>query len=240
MLASVRFAVIVAVLANVVVGQTINIPTSVQVCEPQQLAIKGGSPPYDVAVLPGGATGGATLARFDKIDAPGIVTWTPDVAAGQNITFAVRDSTGAEGFSPAIPVVEGTSTDCLESAVDANSASQAPESTSSASFDSLSLSSLLASLTAFVPPIPTTPTTPLVDFVTSSPSRSVPYPSDPVTRLAEIETTSPTQTTRAPAATTEASTSTASSQGSAKDSTARTDADGTTSSGSTKSIHHAS
>ncbi|GAA5861530.1 hypothetical protein JCM8547_008062 [Rhodosporidiobolus lusitaniae] len=92
---------------------TINSPASVTECLPQQLTVSGGEPPYTIQVLPGGATGGEPLETLPTVEEEGSVRWVCDIAAGQNITFAVRDNSGVVNFSSEVPVLEGTSTDCI-------------------------------------------------------------------------------------------------------------------------------
>ncbi|GAA6014402.1 hypothetical protein JCM11491_007041 [Sporobolomyces phaffii] len=164
---------LLSVLASVARGQTINSPASLEVCAPQQILVNGGTPPVVCAALPGGATGGQVLSRISTDAQQGSVTWTVDVPAGepplpssllstacQNVTLAVRDSTGATGYSSQIPVLAGVSDACLatDAAVSADATSR-PESSaapsslsSSASFDEASVSSLIDSLTRFTPP----------------------------------------------------------------------------------------
>ncbi|GAA5895212.1 hypothetical protein JCM6882_006616 [Rhodosporidiobolus microsporus] len=92
---------------------TISSPSSVTECLPQQLTISGGEPPYTITVLPGGATGGEPLETLPTLEEEGTVRWVADIPAGQDITFAVRDNTGAVNFSAQVPVLAGSSTDCL-------------------------------------------------------------------------------------------------------------------------------
>ncbi|GAA5827458.1 hypothetical protein JCM5353_002108 [Sporobolomyces roseus] len=145
-------------------AQTINSPTSLTECAPQVLQIEGGTPPYDIAALEGGETGGVPLSRIDREAQVGSITWIVDVPAGSNVTLAVRDSTGATGYSEPISVIPGTSTDCLNttSSDATDSATVTDDSaspSSSASFDPQSISSLIDSLTGFTAPIPTSTTT---------------------------------------------------------------------------------
>ncbi|GAA5895232.1 hypothetical protein JCM6882_006622 [Rhodosporidiobolus microsporus] len=92
---------------------TISSPASVTECLPQQLTISGGEPPYTITVLPGGSTGGEPLETLPTLEEAGTVRWVADIPAGQDITFAVRDNTGAVNFSAQVPVLAGSSTDCL-------------------------------------------------------------------------------------------------------------------------------
>ncbi|GAA5944672.1 uncharacterized protein JCM15063_000828 [Sporobolomyces koalae] len=165
---------VLAVLGPLVLAQQINSPASLTVCAPQQLIINGGTAPYDVAALPGGATGGVPLARINPNAQEGTMTWVVNVPSGQNVTLAVRasdladtsgetDATGATGYSAPIPVIDGDSTACLNStsAIASQDASapvtpaSAPTS-SSASLNDLSISSILESLRNFTPPASST------------------------------------------------------------------------------------
>ncbi|GAA5880375.1 hypothetical protein JCM1840_006195 [Sporobolomyces johnsonii] len=92
-------------LASLAAAQNLTSPASVTECLPQQLEVSGGTPPYTVTILPGGQTGAAPLETLPTVEDPGSVTWLVDLPAGQKITFAVRDSTGAVGYSSEIPQV---------------------------------------------------------------------------------------------------------------------------------------
>ncbi|GAA6039690.1 hypothetical protein JCM8097_001353 [Rhodosporidiobolus ruineniae] len=117
------------VLTTGVHGQAqINSPASVTTCLPQQLTVSGGEAPYTIQVLPGGATGGQPLETLPQLDQAGSVRWVADVEPGQSITFAVRDNTGAVNFSAQVPVLAGSSTDCIGS--NASSGTGTPTTTS--------------------------------------------------------------------------------------------------------------
>ncbi|GAA6039697.1 hypothetical protein JCM8097_001358 [Rhodosporidiobolus ruineniae] len=92
---------------------TISSPASVTACLPQQLTVSGGEGPYTIQVLPGGSAGGEPLETLPQLDQAGSVRWVADVEPGQNVTFAVRDNTGAVNFSSEVPVLAGSSTDCI-------------------------------------------------------------------------------------------------------------------------------
>ncbi|GAA5837612.1 hypothetical protein JCM11251_002024 [Rhodosporidiobolus azoricus] len=120
---------------------TISSPASVTECLPQQLTVSGGEPPYTITVLPGGETGGPPLETLPTLEQAGTVRWMADIPAGpllssprfppsplledevlirvpetttgQDITFAVRDNTGAVNFSAQVPVLAGSSQDCI-------------------------------------------------------------------------------------------------------------------------------
>ncbi|GAA5933835.1 hypothetical protein JCM1841_001312 [Sporobolomyces salmonicolor] len=90
-------------LASFAAAQNITSPASVTECLPQQIEVSGGTPPYTVTVLPGAQIGATPLETLPTVEDPGSVTWLVDLPAGQNITFAVRDSTGALSYSSEIP-----------------------------------------------------------------------------------------------------------------------------------------
>ncbi|GAA5967540.1 hypothetical protein JCM21900_001194 [Sporobolomyces salmonicolor] len=90
-------------LASFAAAQNITSPASVTECLPQQIEVSGGTPPYTVTVLPGAQIGATPLETLPTVEEPGSVTWLVDLPAGQNITFAVRDSTGALSYSSEIP-----------------------------------------------------------------------------------------------------------------------------------------
>ncbi|GAA5861576.1 hypothetical protein JCM8547_008079 [Rhodosporidiobolus lusitaniae] len=125
---------------------TINSPASVTECLPQQLTVSGGEPPYTIQVLPGGATGGEPLETLPTVEEEGSVRWVADIAAGQNITFAVRDNSGVVNFSSEVPVLEGTSTDCIgQNSAAGGSATVTSGSATSSASDASSASSARSS-----------------------------------------------------------------------------------------------
>ncbi|GAA6021169.1 hypothetical protein JCM10207_008342 [Rhodosporidiobolus poonsookiae] len=127
-------------LASLTYGQaTISSPASVTQCLPQQLTVSGGEPPYTIDVLPGGSTGGQPLETLPTLNEAGTVRWVPTEPAGQTVTLAVRDNTGAVNFSSEIPILAGSDTSCATASGSASGGASSAASTSgSASSDSTS------------------------------------------------------------------------------------------------------
>ena len=53
------------------------------------------------------------LTLYLRIKFKGTYTWNVDLAAGSNITLAIRDNTGALNYASPLVVQPGTSTACL-------------------------------------------------------------------------------------------------------------------------------
>ncbi|GAA6057837.1 hypothetical protein JCM3770_000604 [Rhodotorula araucariae] len=94
-------------------AQQITSPPSLLQCLPASLTIQGGQAPYTVSVLPGGQVGAAPLETLPPVTAPGTVTWIVDLAEGTEVTFAVRDATGALGYSAPIRILPGSGDSCI-------------------------------------------------------------------------------------------------------------------------------
>ncbi|GAA5969826.1 hypothetical protein JCM21900_001009 [Sporobolomyces salmonicolor] len=168
-------------LASFAIAQTITSPASVTVCLPQQLTVSGGTPPYTITVLPGGQTGGVPLETLPTVNAPGSVTWLVDIPSGQNVTFSVRDSTGAQGFSAQIPVIAGTSTSCLgTNSAASRSATAAPLTSTGASAAASSASSSVG-----VPILPSR-NSHLTSSTTASTPASVTTSSSNIAKIAQV------------------------------------------------------
>ncbi|GAA6021156.1 hypothetical protein JCM10207_008337 [Rhodosporidiobolus poonsookiae] len=137
-------------LASITYGQaTISSPASVTQCLPQQLTVSGGQPPYTIDVLPGGSTGGQPLETLPTLNEAGTVRWVPTEPAGQTVTLAVRDNTGAVNFSSEIPILAGSDTSCATASGSASDSPSSAASTSgSASSDSTSASASSGSTSA--------------------------------------------------------------------------------------------
>ncbi|GAA5978957.1 hypothetical protein JCM11641_000107 [Rhodosporidiobolus odoratus] len=137
----ISFVALLLQISTVQAQATINSPASVTECLPQQLTVNGGEGPYTVQVLPGGSAGGTPLETFPTLDQAGSVRWVADLPAGQNITFSVRDNSGVLAFSAPVPILPGTSTDCLgQNASGGSATTDAASSTSSGAASASSLS----------------------------------------------------------------------------------------------------
>merc|ERR1711939_295205 len=122
-------------------GPITNAPLTVYTCQPAAITFSGGTAPYYISVLPGGATGGERLETFPTQSSSGRYTWNVDLAAGQNVTLAIVDSTGVSNFSGQIPILQGASTDCLSGGGSSGSTSAPSAPTSSMASSSMSSSS---------------------------------------------------------------------------------------------------
>merc|ERR1711939_749186 len=143
-------------------GPIINAPLTVYTCQPAAITFSGGTAPYYISVLPGGATGGERLETFPTQSSSGRYTWNVDLAAGQNVTLAIVDSTGVSNFSGQIPILQGASTDCLSgggssgstsapSAPTSSMASTSMASSSMGSSSAMSTSSMMSSSSSMMP-----------------------------------------------------------------------------------------
>lgn len=148
--------VALAVATAAVLGQQINTPASLTVCQPTLLSWSGGQAPYFLSVIPGGQASAAPLKDFDQ-QSDTSETWTVDIPAGTSITLKLTDSTGNTVYSSPVTISEGSSTSCLNAAGGASSAASGSASASSATG---AVSSAVASASSYVtwcgPPRPRT------------------------------------------------------------------------------------
>ncbi|CAD6564557.1 MAG: hypothetical protein CYPHOPRED_004069 [Cyphobasidiales sp. Tagirdzhanova-0007] len=84
-------------------------PPSLVQCQPTLVSWSGGTQPYYVAILPGGQASATALESFPEQTGDSY-TWTVDLAAGQEVTFRVTDSTGAINYSSQVMIYAGSST----------------------------------------------------------------------------------------------------------------------------------
>ncbi|GHJ87214.1 hypothetical protein NliqN6_3616 [Naganishia liquefaciens] len=122
--------VALAVAAASVLGQQINTPASLTVCQPTLLSWSGGQAPYFLSVIPGGQASAAALKDFGEQN-DNSETWTVDLAAGTSITLKLTDSTGNTVYSSPVTIGEGTSTSCLNAAGSSSAASGSSAASSS-------------------------------------------------------------------------------------------------------------
>ncbi|TFK72909.1 hypothetical protein BDN72DRAFT_835518 [Pluteus cervinus] len=133
-----------------VVALNVDTPTNMVQCQPILITYGGGQSPYFLSALPGGQPAAAPLKSWDGTDST-TRTFTVDIPAGTTVTFAVRDSTGAQAFSDIVTVRQGGTTDCSDStgnsSADNNSSSSTSDNSSTAS-NSFTTSSVTATSSA--------------------------------------------------------------------------------------------
>lgn len=122
--------VALAVAAASVLGQQINTPASLTVCQPTLLSWSGGQAPYFLSVIPGGQASAAALKDFGE-QTDNQETWNVDLPAGTSITLKLTDSTGNTVYSSPVTIGAGTSTSCLNAAASGSSSAASSASGSS-------------------------------------------------------------------------------------------------------------
>ncbi|KAF8348813.1 hypothetical protein F5887DRAFT_536392 [Amanita rubescens] len=118
-------AIAIISLVPAIASLTINTPAGVVQCQPTLLTWSGGTPPYYLTLLPGGQVAGEPIQSFDATDDTS-KTWLANVNPGQQITFALKDSTGETAFTDQVQVRQGTDKGCMTAApgpTDSNTAS---------------------------------------------------------------------------------------------------------------------
>ncbi|PLW40743.1 hypothetical protein PCANC_07769 [Puccinia coronata f. sp. avenae] len=73
---------------------SVTIPGSLSPCAPVPLEIKGGTPPYSVAIKNAGSPHGAVLKNFEDVQKPSTLQWPSGINTGMVLTFQVTDSKG--------------------------------------------------------------------------------------------------------------------------------------------------
>jgi len=116
-------AVSVAALFSLAQSQvTVNTPPQLVECEPIQITWSGGTGPYFLSVFPDGNPS-VVLENLSNSSISGTTfTWEVNIASGQSVGFAVRDSTGVTGQSAAVGIQAGTSTSCVGQSVSGSAA----------------------------------------------------------------------------------------------------------------------
>lgn len=90
----------IATLLGLVASQaTITTPPILISCQPAQLTIAGGTPPYFIAVIPAGQVGAQPIETLPQVAAAGPVTWTCNIAAGTNVSFSLTVSSSNSDVS---------------------------------------------------------------------------------------------------------------------------------------------
>jgi len=117
-------AVSVAALFSLAQSQvTVNTPPQLVECQPIQITWSGGVSPYFLSVFPDGNPS-VVLENLSNSSISGTsFTWEVNIASGQSVGFAVRDSTGVTGQSAAVGIQAGTSTTCVGQSVSGSAAS---------------------------------------------------------------------------------------------------------------------
>lgn len=139
--------VALAVAAAAVLGQQINTPATLTVCQPALLSWSGGSAPYFLSVIPGGQASAAALKDFGS-QSDTSETWNVDLPAGTSITLKLTDSTGNTVYSSPITIGAGTSTDCLNAAASGSSSAASGSSAASSTGAVAGASSAVSSAAA--------------------------------------------------------------------------------------------
>ncbi|EGN98706.1 hypothetical protein SERLA73DRAFT_181308 [Serpula lacrymans var. lacrymans S7.3] len=117
-----------------VLGLTINTPSNVVVCEPQQFTWSGGAAPYYLSLVPGGQSMASPIKQFPTQSGTAY-TWNVDLQAGTTFNIALKDSTGATAYSDIVTIQSGGSTSCVNTSVQEGSATagSAPPATGGSS-----------------------------------------------------------------------------------------------------------
>ncbi|KAI5479495.1 hypothetical protein MNV49_003437 [Pseudohyphozyma bogoriensis] len=126
---------------------TINTPTSLIVCEPSAITWTGGTEPYYITVIPAGEPSETPYESFPTQTGTSY-TWTVDIAAGLNVSLALKDSTGTSVYSSNVVIQAGSSTSCVNSTSSAATSSTTAASGSSSSAASGTTTSAAASTSA--------------------------------------------------------------------------------------------
>jgi len=134
-----------------VLGQSsapiIQSPASLVVCQPALLSFSGGQAPYYISVLPPSQPSAAAIEQFPAQEGNSF-TWIVNLAAGQSITLAIRDSTGAINYSSELPIQAGTDTSCIGQSVSGTGSSTPGGASTSGASNSLSTRSTVSVTTS--------------------------------------------------------------------------------------------
>lgn len=133
------FALVAIVPALVSAQATINTPASVVQCQPAQVTWEGGQPPYYLSIFEGSDPSTTPFRIFPETEDTSM-TWNVAFPEGETppsqITFQIRDGTGAVNYSSQVGITANPSGDtCVDSSA------SAPASTGSASAASTASSS---------------------------------------------------------------------------------------------------
>jgi len=95
---------------------SINTPTAVSTCQEVVITWQKGTPPYNLAVVPGDDPCDAALAEFPSTNDTWFHWEAPNLAAGTQIVFALEDATGDEVWSGELTIKAGSTTSCNSTA----------------------------------------------------------------------------------------------------------------------------
>lgn len=134
-----------------VLGQSsapiIQSPASLVVCQPALLSFSGGQAPYYISVLPPSQPSAAAIEQFPAQEGNSF-TWIVNLAAGQSVTLAIRDSTGAINYSSELPIQAGTDTSCIGQSITGSGSSTPGGASTSGASNSLSTRSTVSVTTS--------------------------------------------------------------------------------------------
>ncbi|GAA5834079.1 hypothetical protein JCM3766R1_004452 [Sporobolomyces carnicolor] len=135
---------LVALVASLVSGQQINTPTTgLFTCEPYLISFSGGSAPYTIRANQGGSV--SQVLETIATDVSGTsYTWNVNLAAGQSVTLALTDATGATVYADQVTVQAGSSTSCVGQSASSSAAAGSSTAASSATSAASSASSTAA------------------------------------------------------------------------------------------------
>ncbi|GAA5985484.1 hypothetical protein JCM5350_004014 [Sporobolomyces pararoseus] len=137
---------LVALVAALVSGQQINTPTTgLFTCEPYLISFSGGQAPYTIRANQGGSVSQVLETIATDVTATSY-TWNVNLPAGQAVTLALTDATGATVYADQVTVQAGSSTSCVgQSASGSSAAASSTGSASSASSAATSAASSASS-----------------------------------------------------------------------------------------------
>ncbi|GAA5872064.1 hypothetical protein JCM16303_000964 [Sporobolomyces ruberrimus] len=121
---------LVALVASLVSGQTIQTPTTgLFTCDPYLITFSGGQAPYTIRANQGGSVSQVLETIASGVTATSY-TWNVNLGAGQSVTLALTDATGNTVYADAVTVQAGSSTSCVgQSASGSSAASSSAGST---------------------------------------------------------------------------------------------------------------
>jgi len=153
---------------------TVNTPVGVVQCQPTQFTWSGGVAPYFLTFVVAGNPGDVV----ETIAQPQTTTtymWIADLPVG-SYSLAVKDSTGAQGFSGAINVAAGTVTTCLGTNPNGGTGASSSSSISPGVVPTTSASTSTSVGTTAATTSPRTTSTPASTTATSSRASSTSSP----------------------------------------------------------------
>ncbi|KIJ51085.1 hypothetical protein M422DRAFT_245063 [Sphaerobolus stellatus SS14] len=119
----------------------IQTPTGAQQCEPIQLLLSGGTPPYQISALPAGQTTAPPLETIANDVSGSTFTWVVNLKGGTSTTLQIRDANGVLNFSSLVTIINNTDDSCLNGTSTSSGSSSGTTSGTSTSSASSSQSS---------------------------------------------------------------------------------------------------